>query len=45
MITKIIDLLQHAPKGKSELIDFAKGKEKYPETLKELKSKIWQSKK
>lgn len=36
MIEQVLMLLRHAPKGKSELIDTAKGKYKYPETFKEL---------
>jgi hypothetical protein len=40
MIEQILSLLDIAPKGKSELIDFAKGKEKKPETIKELKNYI-----
>lgn len=36
MIEQILQLLEHAPKYKSELIDTAKGKYKYPENLKEL---------
>lgn len=36
----IIELLQIVPKGKSELIDIAKGKHKLPLTIKE----VWQRK-
>lgn len=46
MIEQILLLLRYAPLHKSELIDTAKGKYKYPETLKELINTIqWQSKK
>lgn len=37
MLKLINELIQIAPKGKSELIDFAKGKYKFPENFKELK--------
>lgn len=40
MITQILDALQHAPKGKSKVIDRAKGEYKYPENFKELKQAI-----
>ena len=46
MIELILKGLAVAPKGKSELIDRAKGKYKYPETFKELKQYlIWQLRK
>lgn len=37
MLKIIIEMLKLAPKGKSETIDFAKGKYKFPENFKELK--------
>ena len=37
MLKLINELLQMAPKGQSETIDFAKGKYKFPENFKELK--------
>jgi hypothetical protein len=43
MIEHIFQLLRFAPTGKSELIDTAKGKYKYPETFKEILNYIkWQ---
>lgn len=46
MIEQILLLLRHAPLHKSELIDTAKGKYKYPENFKELiKTLQWQYKK
>jgi hypothetical protein len=37
MLKLIIELLKIAPNGECETIDFAKGKNKLPETFKELK--------
>ena len=37
MIEMILTLLKDAPKGKTDTIDFAKGKKKLPENFTELK--------
>ena len=45
MIPQLLKALEKAPKHKSELIDFAKGKYKYPSNFKELIKYIkWQLK-
>lgn len=45
MIKNILDMLPYAKIGQSELIDIAKGKNKLPENLKELKKAMkWQLK-
>jgi hypothetical protein len=45
MIKNILDMLPYAQLGQSELIDIAKGKNKLPENLKELKKAMqWQLK-
>jgi len=44
MLKLIIEMLKYQEIGKSEVIDIAKGKYKFPNNFKELKNQIkWQS--